>query len=721
MLLASLAGLALSVQTNANEFTAFWNFGTSTAVATPDITQGAPFNISAIGHGNTTGSTTSHFDINNTSANNSVTPSGSFNFSRDNNAGLRVEIGGFDTSTSSYFKWTLTPDNSGVPITLELNEIYFVGRRAGTGPRGWRLMAFGSDFTHDIASGSIPSDSLWYQFPHTTNIVFTTDSPVEFRLYGYDGTATSPNNLLWRIDDVKLVFSDSNIVPPVPVLTPPVLTTTAAGSYSVTVGWDPVALATGYFFDASASPAFSVPGDILHYASVATTSDLNGWVSTTTTGTSGMVLTSGNSAVSPWVGLTNITDASFSFTARAYGNYSANLHLVRVEITTNGTDWATVGEITPLNGDFNPFAMSLSQWIGNVVKIRMTAPNSNGNQGAGIRAVCFTESSPNFLPGYENLFVGSGTSVSVTGLSPETTYYFRARSTTNGVEATANSATHSETTGSVNIGSVEPLTVQEQTITHESAVLEWNPDSNGNATGYEIVVYKTNNVINIGAPRLIFSKIFFGNANDKAVEILNIGDQAADLNEYTFKRGTSGNPTVMNQTYNLASAGLSGAARYLQPGESFRIVKTGTTVDNTLRAGNFINHAVVDFASGVDAGLFVTDGDVLIDLGRPLTGNVRERAGGISVGAVGFTATDWTQVAYTGTPLPALKTHFVYVPVLPSFTVPNVTDYMLTGLKHETWYWCRVRGVNGGATGPWSGYATFLTLPQPKTTVIIVR
>jgi len=217
-------------------------------------------------------------------------------------------------------------------------------------------------------------------------------------------------------------------------LDPPELAPGTVTDTSIIVEWGGVALADGYVFDASASPTFTTE-KILHYASVNAnnSTELNGWTSTSTSA-NGLVLLNGittaNIALSPLIDLTTFNDAVFTFTARMHGGSAHALALVRVQITTDGgTSWVTVGEATPTTATQEPFSMSLKTWCGHVVQIRMFAPLSNGTQGASAKEPCFKAIVPDFLPNYENIAINE-TSVSVTGLDPDTTYYFRASAPT---------------------------------------------------------------------------------------------------------------------------------------------------------------------------------------------------------------------------------------------------------------------------------------------------
>jgi len=733
---AVLAAFTLTAQASPQTVEVFWDFGPATstsdftAINTPSVTpSGAPFGVSALGPGPyNTG-----FAINSSSANGSPGAGGC-------NAALCVQYANHADALNAYFKWTLTPDPGSDPLTVTFKQIEHSSRSTTSGPTKWRLDVVVANVTTTVADGTYVNNSTWVNgIVYNTNVTFlaTTANPLEFRLYANrDITGSTLSDANWRVDNLKLAFTyDDGAIPP------PVLSTGTITGTSISVSWQPVALATGgYFFDASTSPNFTAVGaDVCTPCALTGTQmgqlAVNGWTYTghaiTSTAASGpaLILTNGVTLVSPELDLTGMANAQLSFDTRSYNTARAIL----VEASTNPLNWnaaVAVGTFLPNTAGSVPMrnaVMSLAPWCGQKIHLRFSAPASSDTNGAGVNNLFANEIIPGFLPGYNNLPV-SATGVTLSGLLPETTYYFRARST-DGTDTSAHSATISATTPTIAIAQVTgldaPLKILGQkTLTHNSATLAWNPANN--AAGYEIEVYGTNTVLDIGEPRLIISKIFHGDGNSKAMEIVNIGNQPADLNEYRFIRGLGGSPDAFSSTNNLSSLGLAGSARYLQPGGTFRMVNNNVNTDANLRVGNFVNNGWANFGANVTVWIFPAAGNVPIDIGRvPTAGNIRERVGGISKGTDEFDPSEWTQVAYDGNtiPIPELKTHFVYTPVRLNLTTTghNATTCVVTGLAKETDYFARVCGIAGGSTGPWSTLVGFTTLPNPKGTVFIVR
>lgn len=184
-----------------------WNFGTSTAQATPNLS-GTDVLGSAVTQGNNNGTTTLLTTI---SASSGYTgSSGQFN------AGAAARIGALNTaaSGSAYFEFTLTPQ-SGATITV--TEISFGSRSTGTGPQAYTIRSDADAFASDVATGTIASNSTWsLRTSSSLAVAFTT--PRVFRIYGHAGTGSpSTGTANWRIDDLKVTTTSSagpDVVPP---------------------------------------------------------------------------------------------------------------------------------------------------------------------------------------------------------------------------------------------------------------------------------------------------------------------------------------------------------------------------------------------------------------------------------------------------------------------------------------------------------------------------
>ena len=160
--------------------------------------------VSAISRGNNNGTTNTL--INSTSASNVYV-----GFSAGNNAGVATFTGALNTTTSSYFEFTLTPP-AGYSVTL--NGISFGSRSTSTGPQAFVLRSSLDGYVNDLASGTFLNNSVWAI--KTPTVVNTTNvnPTITYRIYGYNGTGTAAlNSTNWRIDDLKLNISETLLSP----------------------------------------------------------------------------------------------------------------------------------------------------------------------------------------------------------------------------------------------------------------------------------------------------------------------------------------------------------------------------------------------------------------------------------------------------------------------------------------------------------------------------
>jgi DNA/RNA endonuclease G (NUC1) len=202
-----------------------WNFGTTTALATPS--SGLPSDITGgtMTQGNNNGTTTL--------LTNASTSSGYTGASGTFNAGAAARIGALNqgASGSAYFEFTLTPV-AGKRLTA--SGISFGMRSTGTGPQAWAVYTSVDNFAASVASGTIANDSSWHLFtPTFTTVTGTTSTAITFRIYGYNGAGSpAAGTANWRMDDLKLTAATVFPPPVAPVVT---ATSPANGATNVDV------------------------------------------------------------------------------------------------------------------------------------------------------------------------------------------------------------------------------------------------------------------------------------------------------------------------------------------------------------------------------------------------------------------------------------------------------------------------------------------------------
>lgn len=110
------------------------------------------------------------------------------------------------TGSSAFFEFSLSNTSSD---TLSVISIGFGARSTASGPAAYALRSSLDDYATDIAggTGAIPTTSTWAfnttSFPAPVEIV--AGGGIQFRLFGYGGTAVNLNNTTWRIDDLRVI------------------------------------------------------------------------------------------------------------------------------------------------------------------------------------------------------------------------------------------------------------------------------------------------------------------------------------------------------------------------------------------------------------------------------------------------------------------------------------------------------------------------------------
>jgi hypothetical protein len=179
----------------------------------------------------------------------------------------------------------------------------------------------------------------------------------------------------------------------------------------------------------------------------------------------------------------------------------------KVQKSYNGTDWTDIESVAFSGTTYAQYSATVND-SATTIYIRILNDDNLGHliiddfevtaMGGG--------SGNEFVSGFEGLDVGNVTSYEVTGLDPETTYYYRVRAYSAACGETANSATEEVTTAAA-ASAPTVTTPTDAAITHNSATLGANVISDGNAALTEKgVVWATT-----PAPETTDNKVAHGN------------------------------------------------------------------------------------------------------------------------------------------------------------------------------------------------------------------
>ena len=226
-----------------------------------------------------------------------------------------------------------------------------------------------------------------------------------------------------------------------------------------TVAWSSVSGATGYRLDVGTNAAFTSGGG---GGGTLLDQDFNAWsgswidgwthnsgVQYATDGISGTRCV-GMNAASDWIQAPAVTNpGTLSFWVRTSSDPGS--WTVAVQTSPNGSDWtdrATIvenGTGGTINNTYYQTNIVLNLTGTYYVRWYMSARSADSCYIDDVLITGGTGEVPAYVPGYENRNVGNVTAVAVTGLTAETTYYFRVRAVSAG-GTSGNSTTGSVTT-----------------------------------------------------------------------------------------------------------------------------------------------------------------------------------------------------------------------------------------------------------------------------------
>lgn len=129
-----------------------------------------------------------------------------------------------NTGGSAYFEVTLTPaPNTAVAIT----GMSFGSRSTGTGPTAYTIRTSFDNYASDVVlQGALTANSTWALYTPVFSQSVTSSysrQPVTLRIYGFGGSGNPGTNTTnWRLDDINIATS---------VALQPILTATSLGSF----------------------------------------------------------------------------------------------------------------------------------------------------------------------------------------------------------------------------------------------------------------------------------------------------------------------------------------------------------------------------------------------------------------------------------------------------------------------------------------------------------
>lgn len=479
-------------------------------------------------------------------------------------SGTITEGMSFDIYAQVYEAGVTNPSGQAAGITAQIGYSTTNGTPDGTWT--WLTATYNTDFGNNDEYKTTLSGLTPGTYYYASRFIKTGSTT-----YVYGGTNGSP----WSTSGVLTVNA---------LGTPVATAGTLVGATSFTANWDAVTNATSYELDVSTSPTFSestsgslnegfengLPTGSYVTTPTASTLDSGEWTlsnvlraTTAKSGSYSMQLrspTNNGIAISP----SNANVTNLTFYARRGGS---GLATTETEIYKIVSGVETLVSTIDLTVNFQQFSIPINQ-IGEDVKIKFR--NTGGNIALIDDVVInYGSTTPSFVLGYEDLNVGNVTSYSVTGLDPETTYYYRVRAIL-GTVTSPNSNVIDVTTTAAAVTSCTWDGSAWSNTTGPDATLDaiiegvYSTGVDGEFTAKSITVNTGSLTINSGNNLIVVEGLTNNlTAADVVVEsnanLLQAGSTNTNVGEITVKRNSA---AIQRLDYTLWSSPVTGQGLY---------------------------------------------------------------------------------------------------------------------------------------------------------------
>ena len=682
---APVAGAATSITTSG--FTANWTASSGATGYRLDVSTNNTFATYVSGYQNLdVGSATSHAV---TGLSSSTTYY--YRIRAYNGSGTSANSGTISATTA-------TPPPPDAPVasgaTLVTTSGFTANWSASTGATGYRL-----DVSTNNSFSSFVSGYQNLDVGNSTNHAVTglsSSTTYYYRVRATNSSGTSGNSG---------TISATTANPPAPAA-PVASAATSVSTSGFVANWNASSGATGYRLDVSTSNAFG--------------SFVSGYEN----------LDVGNNTSRSVTGLSPGTTYYYRVRATNVSGTSPNSGTISV---------ATLSAPPPAPDA--PVAKSATS-------ITSTGFVANWNASAGATGYRLDVSTSNtfasYVTGYQDLDVGNATSRSVSGLTSNTTYYYRIRAT-NESGPSSNSSTITVTT-SVPAPSA-PVASAATSITTSGFTANWS--ASAGATGYRLDVSTSNTFVSYVSG---YQDLDVGNATNRAVTGLSAdtsyhyrirayNGSGASASSSTISVTTAGNPpnapvagaatsiTTSGFTANWsASAGATGYRLDVSTSNTFVSYVSGY---QDLDVGNATNRGVSGLSAGTNYYYRVrayngsgtsSNSSTISATTTSDPPNAPVASAATSITTTGFTANWSASTGATGYRLDVStsNTFVSYVSGYQDLDVGNASSRAVSNLSASTTYYYRIRAYNGSGTSANSGTiaATTANPPAPAPPVV---
>ncbi len=220
-----------------------------------------------------------------------------------------------------------------------------------------------------------------------------------------------------------------------------------------------------------------------------------------------------------------------------------------------------------------------------------TSFTANWNAVSGITDLAFELSEySNFISvvnGYQNLAV-TGTSLAISGLHDNTTYFYRLRAVYNSSYGVYSNVIQVTTPMVITLS--DPVALEASAVSHEGFTAHWN--SVTGSDGYRLYVYEGSSPL---ATDLIISEYVEGTSNNKYIEIYNGTGASVNLDDYQLRLYANAANTTPTSTLSLTGTLANASTSVFKHSSAALTLPAGVTTTDTAVCNFNGNDSVVIF------------------------------------------------------------------------------------------------------------------------------
>jgi hypothetical protein len=370
---------------------------------------------------------------------------------------------------------------------------------------------------------------------------------------------------------------------------------------SFTANWNTVSGATSYQFDVSEYPNFGTLEALLTEGFESTTFPPSGWLNTNWTKSTTLGdFNSGNAGAicATFTGSLTTLAVSNPYSLSFYLGRSSNTTIktltIEVSTTSQTSGFVTVATYNHSNvpgSSYAQYTVDLSAYKNQANVYIKFSKSSSTTSPWRLDDILINKLNDNFLSGYQNLTVNS-TSQSVTGLSPDTNYYYRVRAV-NGTSSVNSNSISTNTINNIDNADFRSVTSGDFSTTstwqyNAGTISGWLSASQIPTTSNNITIQSSNTVTLNADLNVLASKELTINSGATLIiastKSLEVAGDVTNNGTIIFKSDANGSARLGQVMGNVSGTGVAKVERYIAQGKrAYRFLAPGVTTTNFIK------------------------------------------------------------------------------------------------------------------------------------------